>query len=71
MVLENTLESPLKIKDIQSVHSEADHSWDFFGRKNAKAQTPLLCHLMRRVDSLETSLMLGDIGKGEEGDDIG
>ena len=71
MVLENTLESPLKSKDIQSVYSVGAHSWDFFGRKNPKAETPLLCHLMRRVDSLETSLMLGDIGKGDEGDDIG
>ena len=27
--------------------------WDFFGRNDAKAETPVLCHLMRRVDSLE------------------
>ena len=28
-------------------------------------------HLMRRVDSLEKTLMLGGIGAGEEGDDRG
>ena len=34
----------------------------FFGRNDAKAETPLLCHLMQRVDSLEKILMLGGIG---------
>ena len=34
----------------------------FFGRNDAKAETPVLCHLMRRVDSLEKTLMLGGIG---------
>ena len=62
MVLEKTLESPLDCKDIQPVHSEGDQPWDFFGRNDAKAETPVLCHLMRRVDSLEKTLMLGGIG---------
>ena len=34
----------------------------FFGRTDAKAETPILWHLMRRVDSLEKILMLGGIG---------
>ena len=34
----------------------------FFGRNNAKAETPYFGHLMRRVDSLEKTLMLGGIG---------
>ena len=34
----------------------------FFGRNDAKAETPVLGHLMRRVDSLEKTLMLGGIG---------
>ena len=34
----------------------------FFGRNEAKAETPVLGHLMRRVDSLEKTLMLGGIG---------
>ena len=59
MVLEKTLESPLDCKEIQPVHSEGDQSWDFFGRTDAKAETPVL---MRRVDSLEKTLMLGGIG---------
>ena len=62
MVLEKTLESPLDCKEIQPVHSEGDQPWDFFGRSDAKAKTPVLCHLMQRVDSWEKTLMLGGIG---------
>ena len=36
--------------------------WNFFERNDAKAETPVLWHLMRRVDSLEKTLMLGGIG---------
>ena len=42
MVLEKTLESPLDCKEIQPVHSEGDQCWDFFGRNDAKAETPVL-----------------------------
>ena len=62
MVLEKTLESPLDCKEIQPVHSEGDQPWAFFGRNDAKAETPVLWHLMQRVDSLEKTLMLGGIG---------
>ena len=41
MVLEKTLESPLDCKEIQPVHSK-DQSWVFFGRNDAKAETPVL-----------------------------
>ena len=41
MVLEKTLESPLDFKEIQPVHSEGDQPWDFFGRTDAKAETPV------------------------------
>ena len=34
----------------------------FFGRTDAKAETPILGPQMRRVDSLEKTLMLGGIG---------
>ena len=34
----------------------------FIGRTDAKAETPYFGHLMRRVDSLEKTLMLGGIG---------
>ena len=49
-------------KEIQLVHSEGDQPWVFFGRNDAKAETPVLFHLIRRVDSLEKTLMLGGIG---------
>ena len=62
VVLEKTLESPLDCKEIQPIHSEEDQPWDFFGRNDAKAETPVFGHLMRRVDSLEKTLMLGGIG---------
>ena len=42
VVLEKTLESPLDCKEIQPVHSEGDQSWVFFGRNDAKAETPIL-----------------------------
>ena len=60
-MLEKTLESPLDCKEIQPVHSKGDQPWDFFGGNDAEAETPVL-HLMRRVDSLEKTLMLGGIG---------
>ena len=37
-----TLESPLDCKEIQPVHSKGDQPWDFFGRNDAKAETPVL-----------------------------
>ena len=36
------LENPLDCKEIQPVHSEGDQSWVFFGRNDAKAETPVL-----------------------------
>ena len=42
VVLEKTLESPLDCREIQPVHSEGDQPWDFFGRNDPKAETPVL-----------------------------
>ena len=42
VVLEKTFESPLDCKEIQPVHSKGDQSWVFFGRTDAKAETPIL-----------------------------
>ena len=42
LVLEKTLESPLDCKEIQPVHSEGDQPWDFLGKNDAKAETPVL-----------------------------
>ena len=60
-MLEKTLENSLDSKEIQPVHSEGDQSWDFIGRTDAEAETPILgvLHLMRRTDSLEKTLMQG------------
>ena len=62
MVLQKTLESPLDCKEIQPDHSKEDQLWVFFGRNDAKAETPVLWPPMLRVDSLEKTLMLGGIG---------
>ena len=43
------------------VHSKGDHSWVFFGRMMLKLKLQYFGHLMRRVDSLEKTLMLGGI----------
>ena len=42
LVLEKTLESPLDCKEIQPVHPKGNQSWVFFGRNDAKAETPEL-----------------------------
>ena len=42
VVLEKTLENPFDCKEIQPVHSKGDQPWDFFGRTDAKAETPVL-----------------------------
>ena len=42
VVLEKTLESPLDCKEIQPIHSKGDRPWVFFGRSDAKAETPVL-----------------------------
>ena len=56
MVLEKTLESPLDCKEIQPVHSEGHQPWDFFGRTDAEAETPVLWTPHAKT------LMLGEIG---------
>ena len=42
VVLEKTLESHLDCKEIQPIYSKGDQSWVFFGRTDAKAETPIL-----------------------------
>ena len=41
LVLEKTLESPLDCKEIQPAHSKGDQPWVFFGRNDAKVETPV------------------------------
>ena len=60
-MLEKTLESPLDCKEIQPVHSEGDQPWDFFGRNDAKAETPVLWPPHAELTHWKR-LMLGRIG---------
>ena len=64
MVVEKTLGSPLDCKEILPLHPEdpKDQSWVFTGRTGLKLKLQYFGHLMRRVDSLEKTLMLGGIG---------
>jgi len=62
VVLEKTLESPLDCKEIQPVHSKGDQSWMFLEGLMLKLKLQYFGHLIRRVDSLEKTLVLGGIG---------
>ena len=62
MVLEKTLESPLDCKEIQPVHSEGDQPGISLEGMMLKLKLQYFGPLMRRVDSLEKTLMLGGIG---------
>ena len=62
MVLEKTLESPLDCKESnQSIQKEITPECSLEGRM-LKLKLQYFGHLMRRVDSLEKTLMLGEIG---------
>ena len=72
MVFEKTLESPLDCKEIQPVHSKGDQPWDFFGRNDGEAETPVLwlphaksCLIGKDSDPGR------DWGQGGKGDDRG
>ena len=65
-MLEKTLESPLDCKEIQLFHSKRDQSWVFFGRNDAKAETPVLWPPHARVDSLEKDSEVGRDWRQEE-----
>ena len=62
MVLKKTLEGPLDSKEIQPFQSEGDQPFDFFERMMLKLKLQYFGHLVRRVDSLEKTLMLAGIG---------
>ena len=61
MVLEKTLESPLDCKEIQPVHSEEVSPGISLEGMMLKLKLQYFGHLMRRVDSLEKTVMLGGI----------
>ena len=58
MVLEKTLESPLDCKEIQPVHPKGNRS---LKGVMLKLKLQYFGHLMRRTDSLENTLLLGQI----------
>ena len=62
VVLEKTLESALDCKKNQPVHSKGDQSWVFFGRNDAKAETPVLWPRHAKSWLIKKTLMLGGIG---------
>ena len=57
-----TTESPLYCKEIQPVHSTGDQPGCSLEGMMLKLKLQYFGHLMRRVDSLEKTLMLGGIG---------
>ena len=62
MVLEKTLESPLACKEIQPVHLQEISPGISLEGMMLMLKLQYFGHLMRRVDSLEKTLMLGGIG---------
>ena len=61
MVLEKTLESPLDCKEIQPGHPKGGQSWCSLEGLMLKLKLQYFGHLMRKVDPLEKTLMLGGI----------
>ena len=70
MVLEKTLESPLDCKEIQPVHPKISPEYSLEVLM-LKLKLQYFGHLMKRTDSFEKTLMLGEIEGGREGDDRG
>ena len=62
MVLEKTLENSLDCKEIQPAHSKGDGPGCSLEGMILNLKLQYFDHLMRRVDSLEKTLMLGGIG---------
>ena len=69
-MLEKTLESPWTARSDQSILKEISPECSLEGLM-LKLKLRYFGHLMRRVDSLEKTLMLEGLGAGGEGDDGG
>ena len=68
MVLENILEIPLDFKENALVNSKGNQPRVFIERTVAEAETEYAGHLMERANSLEKTLVLGNIeGKKRRG----
>ena len=66
-MLEKTLESPLDCKEIQPVHSKGDQSWVFFGRTDAKAETPRLATSCKELTHWKRMMLGGIVGMRRRG----
>ena len=69
VVLEKTLESPLDCKEVQAVHHKGDQSRVFFGRSDAKAETPVLWPPHAELTHWKRLWCWEELGAGGEGDD--
>ena len=69
--LEKTLESPLDCKEIKPVNPKGNQSWIFTEELMLNPKLHYFGHLMWRANSLEKTLMLGEIEGRREGDDRG
>ena len=58
-IVQKTLERPLDSKKIKRINPIGNQPWILIGRTDAKAEAPILGHLMQKADSLEKILMLG------------
>ena len=61
VVLEKTFESPLDCKEIKPVHPKGNQPWIFIGGTDAEAEVQYFGYLVQSIDSLEKTLMLGNI----------
>ena len=59
-MLENTLESPLDSKEIKPINSKGNLEYSLEGLM-LKLKLQYFGHLMRRANSLEKTLMLGNL----------
>ena len=71
VVLEKTLESPLDCKEIQPVHSEGEQPWDFFGRNDVIAETPVFWPPHVKSWLIGKDWCWEGLGTGGEGNDRG
>ena len=58
--------SPLDSKEVQPVHPKGNQFWIFIVRTGVKLKLQYFGHLMRRIDWLEKTLMLGKIEGGRK-----
>ena len=71
VVLEKTLESPLDCKEIQPVHPKGDQSWEFIGRTDVEAETPILWPPDAKLTPEKRPWGWERLKVGGEGDDRG